>query len=348
MVAAKSLTAGKLVAAVFFLLSGPARAGIMTAGGSGTLYYGGPAVISNAAPEPAAVAGTTVVAGRSVPLSLFQPNTPADPPAAAPAPVATPTPAASVTLPPVAVPAPATSYDAFINFGAVAYADQAMLLTGTPQNWTTSPALLNAYGHAPSGTELATFSQGVLAKVESTFACSGLAITATLDPNAKADHMLSVVSGASASFNPDAVGVTRVGHNGFDFIDKLGYATSPEELEWAVAHNVAHELMHAFGGNHHTTPEANNLDAAVSDWSVLVDPNTKFSSASVAEMTNNIRYGGLLALNGPGGEELGLNFNADGQEITGQPVPEPATIALWGIAAGVAGLVRYRRTGRAS
>jgi hypothetical protein len=39
----------------------------------------------------------------------------------------------------------------------------------------------------------------------------------------------------------------RVGGNGFSFIDKLSYATTPDQLAWAVAHNVAHELMHSFG-----------------------------------------------------------------------------------------------------
>jgi hypothetical protein len=342
MVAAKSLGAGKLVAAFFLLLSGSAQAGgIITAGSSGTLYYGGSNLISNSG------AGSTVFAPPSIPVSTA--GTFRSVAAAVPAPAPPPAPAPTVTLPPVSTAVPTTSYDAFINFGVAPHLDQQLLTTGTAQSWTTSPSLVNAFGHTPSASELNNFEQAVLSNVQSTFAQSGLAITATLDPNAKADHMLSVVSGLSAQVSPDAVGVTNVGHNGFDFIDKLGYANSPDQLEWAVAHNVAHELMHAFGGEHHTTPGGNNLDAPVSDWSVLVDPNTKFSAASVAEMTTNIRNGGLVARYGTSGnEQLGLNFTADGQEITGQPVPEPATIALWGIAAGVAGLVRRSRSRRAA
>ena len=246
--------------------------------------------------------------------------------------------APTVTLPPVAAATPATQYDAFINFGKAPYADQAMLTTGTAQSWTTSPSLLQAYGHVPSAAELSSFSQTVLARVESTFASSGLSITATLDPNAQAGHMLSVVSGLNAQSSPSAVGVTNVGHSGFDFIDKLAYANSPDELEWAVAHNVAHELMHAFGGEHHTTPLGNNLDAPISDWSVLIDPNTKFSTDSVAEMTANLRNGGLALKYGTGAEQL----NPDGQEISGQPVPEPATLLTWGVIAGVVLLARRK------
>ncbi len=243
-----------------------------------------------------------------------------------------------VMMPSISTSNPTTNYDAFINFGTAPYADKAFLTTGTAQSWSTSPALLQAFGHTPSGSELADFSQAVLQKVEATFASSGLNITATTDPTAHANHMLSVVSGLSASSNPDAIGITNVGHNGFDFIDKLAYANSPDQLEWAVAHNVAHELMHAFGGEHHTSPDGTNLDAPSAEWSILTDPNTKFSAASVAEMTYNLRQGGLAIKYGVGAQTL----NADGQELTGQPVPEPATLAMWGGVIGMGWLLRRK------
>ena len=361
MLTMKTVSVGVLVAAASLAAGGSCRAGIITAGSSGgTLYFGGSSPsygygISNWG------AGTTVIQGGSVPYSLFAPpaayvppTPPPTPPPAAPvvayqppvvvAPIAAAAPAPSVTMPAVAAPTPPTQYDAFINFGTAPYADQAILTTGTAQSWTTSPSLVTAFGHVPTTAELNTFSQTVLARVESTFQNSGLSITATTDPTANAAHTLSVVSGLSAQSSPDAVGITRLGHNGFDFIDKLGYANSPDQLEWAVAHNVSHELMHAFGGEHHTTPDGNNLDAPVSSWSVLTDPNTTFSAASVAEMTNNIRNGGLVAKYGLGAEMLGNA--ADGQELIGQPVPEPATLALWGVAAGVVVMLRKRAVSR--
>ena len=362
MIATKSRLLGMLVAVMgsLGLVAESSHAGgIISAGSSGTLYYG-----NRASTNYGYGAGTTVLVNASMPVILAIPATPPAPAYVAPvalayvAPVYVPPvvptysmqfsapPTPSVTLPPVATPNPTTQYDAFINFGTAPYADQALLTTGTAQSWTSSPSLLNAFGYTPSASELNDFSQGVLAKVQSTFADSGLSIRATTDPTASSAHMLSVVSGLSASTSTDAVGVTRVGSNGFDFIDKLGYANSPDQLEWAVAHNVAHELMHAFGGSHHTTAEGTNLDAARSDWSILVDPNTKFSSASVAEMTQNIRNGGLVAKYGIRAENLG--FDVDGQELATHPVPEPATIALWGMIAGVAVLARRRINRRAA
>ena len=35
-------------------------------------------------------------------------------------------------------------------------------------------------------------------------------------------------------------------------------------------------------------------------------------------------------------------LTADGQELLTQPVPEPATLALWGAVAGVAAMIRRR------
>src|SRR5262249_51156614 len=123
----------------------------------------------------------------------------------------------------------------------------------------------------------------VLQRVEQTFQKSGVPVTLTTDPNVAAPHTLSVVSNTASPSSPDAVGITDVGNNGFSFIDKFGAANSVDELEWVVAHNVAHELMHAFGGEHHDTT-GNYLDAAMSPWSVMADPNTVFSPASVNEL----------------------------------------------------------------
>ena len=372
MLATKSRAVMVLVAAgLLSLEASTSRAGgIISAGASGTLYYGGYRAARSSG-------GATLVLGGTIPISQFVPAAPAyvppvpayvpPAPAAIPAPAVEapapsyalrlapiaapeppPAPAPVVTLPPVAVPNPSTPYDAFINFGTAPYADQGLLTLGNAQSWTSSPSLVTAYGHTPDAAELNDFSQAVLQRVESTFADSGLSITATLDPNAASNHTLSVVSGLSATTSPEAVGITRIGRNGFDFIDKLGYATSPDELMWAVAHNVAHELMHAFGGDHHLTPEGNNLDAPRSDWSILVDPSTKFSAASVAEMRQNLREGGLSRF-GIGAEQLdghpiGCQCpQCQALELMAHPVPEPTTIGLWGAAAAGILMIRRRR-----
>ncbi len=347
MVAAKSLIAGILGVASLASYASPARAGSIVAGAKGTLYIGGNGNGGGDGNGSLGIVNQTnpFVSGTITNLDQNTPPTPTPPPAAAPqAGSSVPsggyqgvmnfTPSAAYT------PAPTTSYDAFINFGTAPYADQAFLTAGSAQSWADSPAVAKAFGHTPTAQEQNDFSQTVLARVESTFAKSGLTISATTDPHANADHMMSVVSGLSSPLSPEAIGITKVGHNGFDFIDKLAYANSPDELMWAVAHNVAHELMHAFGGEHHLTPEGNNLDAPSSDWSILLNEDTKFSAASVAEMTYNLRQGGLAARYGVGAEEL--TPVVDGQELASHPVPEPATLALWASMAGLAGLIRTR------
>lgn len=338
MVSPKSLLAGILIVAAIVVLSERTQAGaIIAAGSSGTMYIGGHSRSLASNPTysaPASWTGYAAPVAPSAPASVPPSPVPVAPPAP---PVSSPPPQMSLSFPPV-TPTPTTAYDAFINFGSAPYADQTLLTTGNAQPWYSSASVLKAFGHAPSGQEMNDFSQTVLSRVESTFANSGLTIQATTDPNARGAHMLSVVSGLSAASNANAVGITSVGRNGFDLIDKLGYANSADELAWAVAHNVAHELMHSFGGSHHFTPDGKNLDAPISDWSILTDPNTVFSAESVAEMTYNLRQGGLGMRYGAGAQML----DADGQELLIQPVPEPATMALWGAMAGLVGWIRSR------
>src|SRR5262249_51245370 len=141
-----------------------------------------------------------------------------------------------------------SSYDAVINLGNAPYAEADSLTTGNGQPWNTSPVVRQAFGGQPDAQQQADFTSTVVQRVEQTFQKSGLSVNLTTDPNAGASHMLSVVAGTSYTANPDAIGITDVGRNGFSFIDKLTYANSVDQLEWAVAHNVTHELMHAFGG----------------------------------------------------------------------------------------------------
>jgi hypothetical protein len=167
------------------------------------------------------------------------------------------------------------------------------------------------------------------------------------------------VSGASYGPNPDAIGITQVGDSGFSFIDKLNYASNPDQLSWAVAHNVAHELMHAVGVASHPDVTGNYIDAASADWKLLTDPNTSFSPAAVSliksAMANGADVGSLgaeILKSGVLSAHCYCRFcdnlsGVDGEQVLATPVPEPATVAVW-MAGLVGGLLLHRRNRRAA
>ena len=153
---------------------------------------------------------------------------------------------------------------------------------------------------------------------------------------------MSEVSGASYPSNPGAIGITDVGANGFGFIDKLAYATTPDQLAWAVAHNLSHELMHALGVANHPDTTGNYIDAASATWQLLTDPNAKFSPEAVQLISQLLATGASSdSLSAPGAQ-LFHGLNIDGAELLASPVPEPSTIVLWTIA-GLWGTVALRR-----
>jgi len=240
---------------------------------------------------------------------------------------------------------------AFLNFGTGEYAEASILTVGSPSPWYNSSAVTTAFGGVPNEGQRADFVRSVIANVQHTFRISGLDLNLTDDPNTSAPHTLSVVSGASYGGNPDAVGITNVGSSGFSFIDKLAYASDADELAWAVAHNISHELMHALGVATHPDETGDYLDAAVANWSTLVDPDTKFSPAAVALMKS--------ATDGPGLGTLGLlellaesdhpieALDVSGAQFLETPVPEPSTIAIWTLTGLFAGLTIRRRIARA-
>jgi len=322
----------------------------------------------------------------NLPTNWYAPQTPAPAPVApaAPAPVPTVAPVATPIPEPASrpvvmasqvdaaiAPAPAAlsfnrepafgslssnAADAFINLGGGPYAEASTLAAGDPKPWYQSPAVVSAFGGTPSATQQASFAGDVLAKVERTFALSGLDVKLTDDPNVSTPHEMSVVSNASYGPNPNAIGITSVGDSGFSFIDKLNYADTPDQLSWAVAHNVAHELMHAFGVSDHPDQTGGYLDAAVADWKMLTDPNTTFSPSAVALMkslsngTNSGTVGAEILKSGLLAAQCHCNFcdkmtglGIDGAQVLAAAVPEPTTFAVWA-AAGLGALAVRRRS----
>jgi hypothetical protein len=234
-------------------------------------------------------------------------------------------------VPVVAAPPSIAKADALINFGSGPFPAANNLTTGNPQTWSVSPVVTQLFGGVPNDQQRADFTNTVLQRVEQTYEQSGIPVQLTLDPNAPAAHTLSVVSNASYGTNPNVAGITYEGGDGFSFIDKFGSAHSIDQLEWVVAHNVAHELMHAFGGEHHDTT-GTYLDSGVSPWSLMIDPNATFGPASVQE---------LLSRNFQDSISSPLNF--DGQIIDTASVPEPGSLAAWSVLGLAIAVCRLRR-----
>jgi hypothetical protein len=231
--------------------------------------------------------------------------------------------------------------DAFINFGSGPFPEASNLTTGHPQSFLNSPAFTGLFGsHGPSSRDVTDFESKVLSTVQQTYNAAGLPIHLTSDPGVAAAHTMSVVSNASNPQSPGAIGITDVGNNGFSFIDKFSGASNPNQLATAIGHNVAHELMHAFGLANHPETNGPYVDAAATTYSNLADPNTDFSPAAAALLsTLNFQATGQSITSGTGAQKL------DGDQMLipeVSPVPEPSTIALWTLA-GVAGIAYRRR-----
>lgn len=234
-------------------------------------------------------------------------------------------------------------YDALINMGSGPYPLANQLLTGTAQPWYQSPVVQSIYGGTPNADQQKSFEQDVLQKVQQTYALSGINVNLTLDPNATAARTISVVSGASYGSIQDAAGITADNNNGFSFIDKLNGAKNLTDLEWAVAHNVAHEMMHSFGVDHHDT-SGQFLDGAIANWNLLLDPNTKFSSIAASDLQHQFAAGLSDNSNSTVSGFLGQQIaSADALIIAPQPVPEPTTVAIWIAGVAIALVARNKR-----
>jgi hypothetical protein len=227
--------------------------------------------------------------------------------------------------------------DAFLDLGASPFAGESVLTGGGGQPWHTSPVARKVFGGDPSPQQQAEFARSVLERVGHTYRLSGLTPRLTLDPSDPATNTLSVVSNTSYPALSQAIGIADVGGDGFSFIDKLDGVKTVDELAWAVAHNVAHELLHSWGvGEHHDT-SGNYIDSATASWALLTNPSATFSPLAIEDLLDG---DSSLAERQAWSAQL-----LDGSGPTApQPVPEPATLVLWTLAATA---VVMRRSPRA-
>jgi hypothetical protein len=219
-----------------------------------------------------------------------------------------------------------------VNLGTGPYPEASFITTGNAQPWYASPQIANFFGGQPSAQQRSDFNNAVIQRVEQTFNLSGVPVTLTDDPNVRAAHTLSLVSNTSSRTLANAIGMTSVGGNGFSFIDPIAKsAQSLDQLEWIVAHNVSHELMLAFGVGENYDKTGNYIDAGTANFAMMINPNATFSQAAAQA---------LLAANFLVNTDTASGLGA--QAVTAQPVPEPATWAVWILAAAACTGYRYR------
>jgi hypothetical protein len=242
--------------------------------------------------------------------------------------------AATGTVPASSTTVPATA-DAFINLGAGPYPEAGVITTGNAQAWYNSSQITSFFGGQPTSQQQAAFSSAILQRVEQTFQLSGVSVNLTTNPSVSAAHTLSVVSNTSAALLPAALGMTDVGGNGFSFIDQgAKSAQSLDQLEWIVAHNVSHELMLAFGVGENYDQTGNYIDARNANLSMMTNPSATFSQAAANALNQ------AIAAQDSGNATAGQLA----QVLEAQTVPEPSSIALWGLLA-LGGLASAKRLG---
>ncbi len=306
-----------------------------TSTGSSTPAPSTPPALAPSTPSAFTNAGTMPPPPPAAPAPAPPPPPPA--PAPAPTPPVFAASAPSVAAPAIAAPAntPAT-VDAFLNFGTGPYAEASVLTNGNAQPWYSSAAIASFFGGQPTTQQQQAFVNTVEQRVEQAFQLSGVPLTLTTDPTVPAAHMMSIVSGTSSHFTPNAIGETDLGRNGFNFIDQIAHsAQNLDQLEWILAHNISHELMLAFGVPEVHDTTGNYIDAEKANFSMMTDPNAVFSSGAVQDLLSK----NFLA----GGNTL---MTPLAQEVDPQNVPEPATLAAWTLVGVGAVVIRRRRSRR--
>jgi hypothetical protein len=240
-----------------------------------------------------------------------------------PAPMATPPTPAVVTVPPAA--STPTPVDAVVNLGAGPYPLASTITTGNAQPWYNSQQISSFFGGPPTPQQQQSFDNAILQRVQQTFSQSGVPITLTSDPNVHALHTISLVSNTSSATVASAIGMTQVGSNGFSFIDQSAKsAQSLDQLEWIVAHNISHELMLAYGVPENYDQSGKYVDAKVANWAMMVDPNATFSPAAIQAISQALQNQSNLSSTYQGAQSVGPFPSA---------IPEPATWAIWSVAA---------------
>jgi hypothetical protein len=242
-----------------------------------------------------------------------------------------PAPAASASLSTIAAPASAP-VQAFINVGSGPYPQAAGITTGGAQPWYNSTQLTNLFGGQPTAQQIQSFDNAILQRVQQTFSQSGISVSLTENPNTAALHTISLVSNTASASLPTAIGMTQVGGNGFSFIDQIApSAQSLDQLEWIAAHNISHELMLAFGVPENYDTTGTFIDSKIANWAMMVNPSSTFSPAAGQAITQ-----ALTSQDQSSSSQLGA------QEVSPAAIPEPTTIAIWGIAAFALAISRSR------
>ncbi len=230
-------------------------------------------------------------------------------------------------------PAVAAPVQAFINVGSGAYPLAAAITTGGAQPWYNSTQLTSFFGGQPTAQQIQSFDNTILQRVQQTFSQSGISVSLTENPNVPALHTVSLVSNTASSALSTAIGMTQVGSSGFSFIDQIAHsAQSLDQLEWIVAHNISHELMLAFGVPENYDTTGNFIDSKIASWAMMVNPNSTFSTAAAQAINQALASQAQPALTGMLGAQ---EFNP-----SPPPIPEPATLAMWGLA--VVGFAAFR------
>ena len=264
------------------------------------------------------------------------------PPAPAPAPAAPQAPAMETLSAPSPAPAPPAAsaapaapqgmVDALLNFGTGPYSEAGQITTGGAEAWYLSSGVTSLFGGTPNAQQQQNFVSTVAQRVEQTFQLSGVPLTVSTDPNLPAAHVMSIVAGTASAFTPGAIGETDIGRSGFSFIDQIAKsAQNVDQLEWILAHNISHELMLAFGVPEVHDQSGNYIDSTKANINMMLSPTATFSpGAAQALLAQNFLSSAPMTGTEP-------------QMIGASPVPEPATIAVWGFVVGAAVVASRRR-----
>ena len=239
---------------------------------------------------------------------------------------------------PTSTPPASSPVQAFINVGNGAYPLASAITTGGAQPWYNSSQLTTLFGGHPTAQQIQSFDSAILQRVQQTFSQSGVNVSLTENPNVSSLHTISLVSNTASSTLPNAIGMTQVGSNGFSFIDQIApSAHSLDQLEWIVAHNISHELMLAFGVPENYDTTGNYVDSKMASWAMMVNPGSTFSSAASQALIQSLASQ-TQAVSGT--TQLGA------QEVNPPPIPEPTTVAMWGLAAVAVAIAHRRHTRR--